>query len=53
MSANTWDDETDLLVLGSGAAGFSAAIFASVALISPISHASSTTTPPRGFSGFG
>ena len=33
--------------------GFSAAIFASVALISPISHASSTTTPPRGFSGFG
>lgn len=27
MSATAWDDETDLLVLGSGAAGFSAAIF--------------------------
>lgn len=27
MSANPWDDETDLLVLGSGAAGFSAAIY--------------------------
>ena len=28
MNANTWDDETDLLVAGSGIAGCSAAIFA-------------------------